>query len=133
MDLWMDVSKNDAGAVNSVLVGCRAHGSRAVFTSVADAKYWTSQHHRDLHRSHEPVGVEQLDSPTRPRVYSSPMKERITALLRANGEMTTRELSEQLGNSYKSANVLLNRLRHAAQVTGVKAGQETRWSLTNAA
>lgn len=129
----MDVSKDDAGAVNSVLVGCRAHGSRAVFTSVADAKHWTSQHHRDLHLSHESVRVEQLDSTTPTRVHSSPMKDRIVALLKDNREMSTRELAGQLGNSHKSASVLLNRLRHAAQVTGVKAGQETRWSLTNAA
>jgi hypothetical protein len=60
MDLWMDVSKDDAGAAVSVVVGCTVHPARSVFTNIPDARYWINQHHRDLHHNRSSTGIRQI-------------------------------------------------------------------------
>jgi hypothetical protein len=124
MELWMDISRNDKGEVNSVVVGCESDALRAVYHTTAEANSWLNRHHRDFHPQGSSSAVTQIGCPA----GGTPIASVLQALLSESGKpMSTHVLADAAGKKYNHTFVALKRLHKAGKVEKVKTGNFTHW------
>lgn len=112
MTTFTDISYNDNGTVNSVLVGCSVDGCRALYIDVAEARHWAKMHSR-LHAN------DDTKAPTRIRTSNDQF---LAAL--GDQEVTAHELSQRIGTASVSVNQRLNLFVKSGELTRTKIGRK---------
>jgi hypothetical protein len=143
MALFMDISRNDKGEVNSVVVGCDCSPSaRAVSIFIKEAQAWARWHNAVLHPK-QAMNMEQIgcalsnalakqnapDREIKPKTYS---QHEVMDLMRGKGEWTTQQVAEATGRRTKDATKLMRRMEEKGTVIRTrKVGKYVYWIAVN--
>lgn len=130
--LWIDVSYNDDGGINSVVVGCYTCGRRAVALDDFEGKSWLRLHNRQWHptagnriEAYSPSKPSSLEAIEVPESINPSTGRDALALL---GKPTkTADIANALGANYNTTYVALKRLRNQGIVSSTKIDGLVYW------
>lgn len=141
--LWMDISRNDEGEVNSVVVGCNDDGLRAAYHDIRDSQVWLNRHFAKHHRYPDSTTIHQIGCrlsplstgprksyyvPVGPHTYATPATDQVVGLLSEEGSLTTQQVADLIDGKYNSTFVTLKRANEKGLITKTKQGLTVLWS-----